>query len=280
MFETLKKINEKPKPFSVYTVDKLWTDEHVAQQMLAYHLNEEVDAASRNSKFIEKSVAWMVSKFNLGPGKRICDFGCGPGLYTTRFAETGAEVSGIDFSENSLGYAQKIAQEKNLDINYVYQNYLEFESDQKFDLITMIMCDFCALSPQQRSHLLKKFNDLLSDNGSVVLDFYTLHAFAQREEFATYEYRQQNGFWSSKDYYAFVNGFKYDNEKVILDKYTIFEPDRTREIYNWLQFFSFEAIKAEFEANGLCIGELHGDIAGGALKDDSVETAVIAHKIT
>jgi hypothetical protein len=38
MFEELKKINERPKPFEFYTASDLWTDEYISKQMLSYHL--------------------------------------------------------------------------------------------------------------------------------------------------------------------------------------------------------------------------------------------------
>ncbi|KAA3663731.1 MAG: class I SAM-dependent methyltransferase [Chloroflexi bacterium] len=279
MFETVKKINQRPEPFSVYTADELWTDSHTAEQMLAYHLDQSTDAASRKLDFIEKSVDWIVAKFNLNSDSKICDFGCGPGLYTSRFAEIGASVTGIDFSENSLRYARETAVNKNLNVTYILQNYLTFKSDQKFDLITMIWCDYCALSPAQRSSLLHKFHGLLEDNGRLVLDVFSLEAFAQREEISTYEHMLQNGFWSGNDYYGFLNTFKYDLEKVVLDKYTLFEATRTREIYNWLQYFSMDVLKAEFEAQGFYIDERYSDIAGTPYEEGALETAVVAHKI-
>jgi 2-polyprenyl-3-methyl-5-hydroxy-6-metoxy-1,4-benzoquinol methylase len=117
MFDELRKINRRPKPFEFYTADALWTDEHISQRMLEYHLNEDVDLASRNRAFVEKSADWIVSHFEVGPGKRICDFGCGPGLYTSRFAETGAEVTGVDFSKRSIDYAKQTAATKSLNID-------------------------------------------------------------------------------------------------------------------------------------------------------------------
>ena len=100
MFEELKRINLKPKPFEFYTAAELWTNEHMAKQMLKYHLNEDIDVSSRNRKFIEKSVDWIYSNFNLNENSAVADFGCGPGLYTTRLADRGAKVTGIDFSKN------------------------------------------------------------------------------------------------------------------------------------------------------------------------------------
>ena len=109
MFEELERINIRPKPFEFDTTRELWTDEHTSKQMLSFHLNGEADVASRNTTFIDRSVEWISSYFRVGAGTKIADFGCGPGLYTTRLARKRAEVTGIDFSARSIEYAQEIA---------------------------------------------------------------------------------------------------------------------------------------------------------------------------
>jgi hypothetical protein len=105
-----------------------------------------------------------------------------------------------------------------------------------------------------------------------------LNAFDQREETSAYEYKQLNGFWSSENYYGFLNTFKYDEEKVILDKYTIIEEARTQTVYNWLQYFSPESLKKEFEGNGFKIEEYYSDVAGTIFSPESVEFAIVAKK--
>ena len=107
MFTELIEINTRPKPFEFYTASELWTNEHTAQKMLELHLNDSIDAASRHHGFIDRSVDWIVTHFELDDTTTIADFGCGPGLYTARLAEQGVPVTGIDFSENSLNYAKK-----------------------------------------------------------------------------------------------------------------------------------------------------------------------------
>ncbi len=278
MFKELKEINSRPTPFQFYTADELWTDEHTSKQMLEYHLNESIDASSRNKSFIERSVEWIVSHFEVDKNTEIADFGCGPGLYTTMLAEQGAMVTGIDFSENSLKYAKQIAADKGLKTNYILTNYLEFETANRFDLITMIMCDFCVLNPEQRKKMLSKFNSLLKPGGSVLLDVYSLNTFNQKEESATYELNQLNGFWSQENYYCFLNTFKYEKEKVILDKYTIIEESRKRVVYNWLQCYSKDSIRNEFEENGFKVEELYSDVAGKAFTSESTEIAIVAKK--
>ena len=174
---------------------------------------------------------------------------------------------------------KEVATRERLNINYVNQNYLEFETENRFDLVLMIMCDFCALSPNQRKEILSKFQRVLKPSGSILLDVYSLAAFEQKEETATYELNQLNGFWSSNKYYGFLNIFKYHEEKVTLDKYTIIEHDRTRNVYNWLQYFAPEDLEKEFNEAGFSLKGLYSNVAGNPYDRKSGEFAVIANKV-
>jgi SAM-dependent methyltransferase len=278
MFEQLEEINARPTPFQFYTAEDLWTDDHTSKNMLEYHLNEAIDLSSRNKDFIDRSVKWIASHFGINENTSIADFGCGPGLYTTRFAENGADVTGIDFSKRSIQYAKKIAEQNGYDITYYQQNYLEFETEKRFDLITMIFCDFCALSPLQRKSLLAKLYTFLKPGGSVLLDVHSLNIFNSREEIATYEWNQLDHFWSPDNYYGFLNIFKYDDEKLTLDKYTIIEKARTRVVYNWLQYFSRDSLGKEFEENGFEIEAFYSDVAGSTFSQESPDLAIVARK--
>lgn len=279
MFKELEEINARPRPFEFYTAGDLWTDEHTSKQMLSFHLNGEIDVSSRNASFVEQSLEWLVSRFNVGAATRIADFGCGPGLYSTRLARYDAEVTGIDFSERSIQYAQNVADKEGLSVRYVKQDYLEFDTDDRFHIVLMIMCDFCALSPIQRKQVLGKFQKILEPGGSVLLDVYSLTAFEQREETAIYEVNLLNGFWSPNSYYGFLNTFKYNTERVLLDKYTIIEADRTRVVYNWLQCFSPEALEREFVESGFVVEDFYSDVAGSPYNPETTEFAVVARKI-
>lgn len=278
MFKALESINERPDPFEFDTASDLWTDAHTSGQMLSFHLDEAVDISSRNAAFIKRSVEWIAARFDIGKDTAIADFGCGPGLYTTRLAKCGANVTGIDFSGRSIAYAKQVAAREQLHISYVQQNYLDFETKDRFNLVLMIMCDFCALSPTQRKIILGKFNNILKPGGSVLLDVYSQAAFDQRQEAATYQANLLNGFWSPNKYYGFLNTFKYDREKVVLDKYTIIEAERTRTVYNWLQYFAPEQLEKEFVEAGFSVQGLYSDVAGTPYDPKSNEFTVIAQK--
>ncbi|TVZ41012.1 methyltransferase family protein [Alteromonadaceae bacterium 2753L.S.0a.02] len=279
MFKTLEKINSKPEAFSRYTAESLWSDGHRARQMLAFHLNEQIDVSSRNHKFIDASVAWIAEQFAINTHTNVCDFGCGPGLYTSRLARLGAKVTGIDFSVTSIDYARKEANKQGLDIAYIQGNYLEVSLTTQYDLITMIMCDFCALNPQQRHALLLKFRDSLAPKGKLLLDVYSLQSFTDKEETAKYEKNQLNHFWYEDDYYCFSNSYKYHDEKVILDKYSLFsQSGKTEVVYNWLQCFSPETLTRELANAGLRVQALYSDVCGNKYHADLLEFAVVVEK--
>ena len=277
MFEFLTEINRKPRSFEFYTAKTLWNDKHISRKILDFHLSQDTELASRNKLFIDLSVEWMCSKFNIGSKTRLADFGCGPGLYTSAFAQTGAFVTGVDFSENSISYAKTNDPENKID--YVLCDYLEYESEKKFDIITMIYCDLCALSPAQRKKLFKKFYRYLADDGVLLLDVFSLNFFNKKKEEISYGYNFMEGFWSKNNYYAFLNTFKYEKEKVTLDKYTVIEKNRALRVYNWLQCYDKDSIAEEFKNNGFQIIEYYSDLTGKPYKNGIDDFAVCAKKI-
>jgi SAM-dependent methyltransferase len=278
LFDELTEIHRRPEPFETYTAKELWDDEHISQNMLAFHLNPEAEPASRPHAFIQRSAEWIIDRFSLAKGRRVADFGCGPGLYASRFAAAGAAVTGIDFSRRSINHAVQEADERSLAIEYVLGDYLDFRSDQKFELITLVYCDLCALSTDQRRQLLTNFRNLLADGGSILLDVFSHQAYAARQEPADHGFQLMDGFWAPGDYWGFHNTFKYDEAQVVLDKYSIVEPQRTRSVYNWLQYFSPETLAEEFERCGLRIVERYADVAGLPYANGDV-FAVVAQKI-
>ncbi len=278
LFSALESITARPEPFAVYTAAELWTNPHTSARMLAFHLDENADVSSRRADFIDRSVEWISDRFEVGRGTKVVDFGCGPGLYAERLAARGARVTGVDFSLRSIKYAREVAREKSLAIDYVHQNYLEFEATGSFDLVLMIMCDFCALSPAQRRHMLAKFRDVLRPGGSVLLDVYSMNAFHQCEERQTFEVNLMDGFWSPDEYYGFLGTFKYEREGVLLDKYTLIDSTGTRVVYNWLQYFSATALEAEIRGSGFEVEAFYGDVAGRPFDAGGAEFAVVARK--
>lgn len=276
LFAELERINRRPAPYEGLDIEGLWTDAHISEQMLRYHLDPSVDAASRSPEAIDRSVAWLARTFELGPGRRVVDLGCGPGLYAGRLARIGAAVTGVDFSARSIQHARETAEREGLSASYAVADYLEWEPGDRFDLALMIYCDYGAMGPDQRRRLLERVRALLAPEGAFVLDVDSMAAFADREEAVAYAPRLMDGFWSAQPYYGFLNTFVYPAERASVDRYVIVEADRTRTFATWVTYFDPERLETELAEAGFRIDQLLGDVAGAPYDPAAHEFAVVA----
>nr|MBC8450668.1 class I SAM-dependent methyltransferase [bacterium] len=217
-------------------------------------------------------------QFGAGTGTRVLDLGCGPGLYTTPLARAGADVTGVDFSESSLEHVRAAARRESLSIDYVHANYLEYEPAGKFDLITLIYWDLCPLSPAQRHTVLEMCHRCLSDKGIILLDVPSMKYFESVKEGVSIERAPDGGFWSADPYFVLKTTFKYDADRVTLDRYTLVESGGTREIYNWLQSYDRKSLEREFATCGLEVIEVLGDVAGAPYDPESTQMAIVARR--
>lgn len=266
----------RPPIWSRSTVRDLWTDPHRAAQMLRFHLDPSTDLASRRPAFIEASVAWIVARFGVGPGTRVLDLGCGPGLYANRLAAAGARVTGVDWSVSSLAHARTEAERAGLPVRYEAADYLAWETAERFDLALLIFCDLCALAPGERARLLRKVRGWLAPGGAFLLDVHSLVTFAGLPEVHETAPDLFGGFFAAEAYSGELHRFRYEAEHVTLDRYRITTAAGTTEILNWLQHYTPEALIGELEAAGFAVETLLGDVAGAPLRGDSPDIAAIA----
>lgn len=148
----------------------MWTDVHISKQLLEVHPNPEVDLASRKKESIDRTIEWILS-ITQGKKLNVLDLGCGPGLYAERMADKGLQVTGVDFSSNSIEYARESARKKKLPITYLKENYLKLELEENsIDLVLLIFTDFGPLLPDERKQLLEIIKRVLKPGGIFVFD--------------------------------------------------------------------------------------------------------------
>jgi SAM-dependent methyltransferase len=264
----LRRLQEKPAPFTPGE-PLFWDDPHISKGMLATHLDPNTDMASRRPEWIEKSVAWIVEELDLGPGDKVLDLGCGPGLYTSRFAQRGLQVSGVDYSRRSIEYAKQQAAEHGLDIEYRYQDYLTLDDAEQYQAAFLIYGDYCPLSPEKRSKLLKNVHRALVPGGFFVLDVTT------REHRRLYGskngwYVVERGFWKPGWHLVLEQGFDYPELMIFLDQFIVIEADGKVSGYrNWFQDYNLERITAELEEGGFTVESAWSDLMGTPYREDT-----------
>lgn len=272
LFDYLK---TAPAPYAPSTAP-FWDDEHISKHMLAAHLNERTDAASRKPAFMDKSADWISGLYG-ARDKRLLDLGCGPGLYSERFHKAGFEVTGVDLSERSIAYARAHALAAGLDIDYRRQNYFTLDERDAYDMATLIYCVIGEFSPADRHALLTKVFAALKPGGHFTLDVlsgdYLKHVAPGRKA----EYCE-DGFWADKPYLCVQTNLWYEATQNILEQ-DVVVTDQGCECYNiWNQLYTVDTLTRELTSAGFEDIKFFDDIAGAPYTGKSETLCALAAK--
>lgn len=276
MYSKLGKFLEKPALYEK-TKTAFWDDEHISKQMLSAHLDPLFEGASRKRAFIEASADWIKSIVPPSDHPFLLDIGCGPGIYAELFTKAGYSVTGVDFSRRSVEYACRSAKKQNLDITYLYQDYLYLDVDKKFDLCTMIYCDYGALSETDRQIVMEKVYQNLNPGGNFLLDVFSAEKFSCFEERQIWENCCRGGFWSEDAYAALFGFYKYADH-VTLDQTVVISDLKTEVYYLWNTYFTKDLLMKEAEQAGFKTIEVYSDVCGAPYSEHSHTIAVLLEK--
>ena len=100
-------------------------------------------------------------------GKKVLDVGCGGGILAQALGELGAEVTGIDASEKTIGVAKSHSELIKSDVKFFQQTIEEFVSsnpEAKFDVITCLEMLEHVPSP---GDIINSCSKILNDNGDI-----------------------------------------------------------------------------------------------------------------
>jgi len=252
------KATQKPEVYSKGTAE-MWTDEYISDRLLEVHLNPNVELASRKAITIDETVEWILGKI---PGEKldILDLGCGPGLYAEKLAEKGHQVTGVDYSANSIRYAIGSAVSMKLDINYRQQNYLELEDENRYDLVMMIFTDFGVLMPDERERFLANVHRALKPGGRILFDVLNEN-FPVKEAGSRSWETAEKGFWGGGSYLALTESFYYEEQRVTLTQHVVINESEEADAYRfWIHTFSDaeleELLSSHNFRNTECYGRL------------------------
>ena len=248
-FNRLTELSQKPVLYEPGDA-MMWTDPYISKQLLKAHLDPEIDSATRKPESIRKTISFIM-RYCKNPGMKILDLGCGPGLYTEKLAERGHQVTGMDFSENSIEYARSQARKNNLQIDYICQNYLTLDIRNRYDLIIMIFCDFGVLLPDDRDTLLKKIYNGLVPGGTFIFDVINDKNLDDKFPGEKAWTVSEGGFWRPHKYLELINGFHYPENHVFLMQHSIMdEKDNLTRYRFWTHYFDKETLIPELTDHG------------------------------
>jgi tellurite methyltransferase len=96
-----------------------------------------------------------ITNLPLKKESKILDLGCGQGLTSFNLSELGFEVTAVDLSDIAIEQLKEQCKKSNLKIKTHYQDIINFEFKEKYNLIMSLMT-LQYLSPEERSSLINK----------------------------------------------------------------------------------------------------------------------------
>ncbi|MBN2447401.1 MAG: class I SAM-dependent methyltransferase [Phycisphaerae bacterium] len=176
-------IRRSPAPAAWTEGDNIpWHEPGFSARMLAEHLSQDHDAASRRSAKIDAHVDYIHGDVLDRRPTRILDLCCGPGLYSRRLAALGHTCHGIDYSPASIAYATKHGQPFQGRCSFVEANIREVDYGVGYGLAMVIYGEFNVFPRRDIAAVLRKVHSALSDDGILLIEPHTfdaIHAIAE-----------------------------------------------------------------------------------------------------
>ncbi|MDR4904773.1 class I SAM-dependent methyltransferase [Bacillus mycoides] len=128
-----------------------------------FYSNREKGVPFFTNKPDENLVNYFEKKL-LNPGK-VLELGCGPGRNAIYFAEKGCLVDAVDLSQESIQWATERAKEKNLHVNFIYNNIFDLQIEEgTYDIVYDSGC-FHHIAPHRRMNYINLVKKALKPGG-------------------------------------------------------------------------------------------------------------------
>jgi SAM-dependent methyltransferase len=184
-----------------------WHEVGFSARMLAEHLSQDHDAASRRATTIDRQVAWIHGALLGGRPARVLDLGCGPGLYAGRLARLGHTCVGIDYSPAAIAHARSEAAARRLACQYHHADIRDADYGAGFGPALLIYGEFNVFSRRDAARILAKVNDALDDGGLLVLEPHTFDAVRRMGEAGTAWHTAARGLFAATPHLALREHF-------------------------------------------------------------------------
>ncbi|MFD3448888.1 class I SAM-dependent methyltransferase [Microbacteriaceae bacterium 4G12] len=128
-----------------------------------FYSNREKEIPFFSNKSDENLVSYFEKKI-FNPGK-VLELGCGPGRNAIYFAEKGCLVDAVDLSKESIQWATERAKEKNVNVNFMYNNIFDLQIEEgTYDIVYDSGC-FHHIAPHRRMSYINLVKKALKPGG-------------------------------------------------------------------------------------------------------------------
>jgi 2-polyprenyl-3-methyl-5-hydroxy-6-metoxy-1,4-benzoquinol methylase len=146
-----------------------WDDPVFSERMLAEHLSQEHDLASRRTALIDSQVT-AITALIAPPPARVLDLGCGPGLYLSKLADAGYTGVGIDFSPASIRHARTEATRHGHDLEYRLQDIRTAALGTGFDAVLLLYGQLNVFRRDEARYIIERASAALRPGGVLIVE--------------------------------------------------------------------------------------------------------------
>lgn len=258
-----------------------WDDPGFSERMLAEHLSQEHDLASRKSGTIDGHVDWIFTKVLDSRPARVLDLGCGPGFYTARLARTGCECVGIDFSPASIRYAREIADaEPNLSCTYHHADVRDGNFGERFDLVMMVYGQINVFPRNLALEILNNANAALKPGGALILEIQSREQLRQAGEGAASWYTARSGLFSERPHLVLQENFWHGEAGASTIRFSIIDA-QTGQVSSYAlsnEAYTEQELAELLRSAGFNTLEKYPSLSGETIAGDSDLPVVVAGK--
>ena len=155
-----------------------WDDPGFSQRMLAEHLSQQHDRASRRTATIDAQVRFLARQVNHevsheanhDDAARVLDLACGPGLYLHRLARLGYRCHGIDFSPAAIRHARGVAAAEALDCTFDQADLRQADLGRGYALALLVYGQVNVFPRPVARDILRRAHAALAPGGTLVLE--------------------------------------------------------------------------------------------------------------
>lgn len=201
-----------------------WDDPAFSERMLREHLDESHGAASRTSAERDLQLEWLWSKLGLGPGSRVLDLTCGPGLYAVPLAERGCTVTGVDFGPAAIAHARGLAAAAGVveRCRFVEADVRAFQPEAAaYDGALLLYGQLAVFPPEEAAALLRKAAAALRPGGRLIVEL--LDQTRVDKQNSTWWYSDDTGLWGDQPYLHLGERFWDEATETSIERFTIID---------------------------------------------------------
>lgn len=211
---------QDPEPWS--EGEKIpWNEPAFSRRMLAEHLTQDHDLASRRTETIDQHVSWIHHRLLGAEPSRVLDLCCGPGLYCHRLAALGHTCVGIDFGPASIEYATATAGAAGLACTFAESDVRQATYGKGFDLATLIYGELNVFRRKDAQGIIQRAAEALEPGGWIVLEPQTPDVIRSTGEAGSSWSAHRRGLFSDRPHLSLVENAWDDDLRVATTRFFI-----------------------------------------------------------